>query len=711
MRPSLIVYIVLLVSLPGLSACNGSGGRSGPQDTIVVQDPETPDSTDDAGGSGPDQAPAAPADTTSSPSTPHNERPLFSGEFIWSAPENTAVPGLNIEVSDADGDPLTLTMSGDDAAFFTLNAAELRLETELVANHESPEDSDRNNEYVITLTANDGLSRTSQDYTLIITDEVDTILEERGAFVLTGSSVGDAVAAGTAVSAAGDADADNRDDVAFSLPGYSLPGNLTRDGRVLLMTANQALNLTEPVTDLARYAQQLLRFDGGDEDAAGSSLALLDVDRDDRNELLISSPLVDDAGRVDMISDDTITAGLAAGDAAGTVSLPDLPGTADPGSGLSMVSTAVEDARLGERIASAGDINGDGILDLLVCVPGTDRSGLQDVGRAYVVFGDALLAGGYGLLLDLNQAVTDKQAVLMNGLGQQDFEGFCSAGAAAGDVNGDGFDDLLVVAAADDDTHSRQRNVYLFSGLLLATARQESPVIDLLSELALSTRRTINFIPETAIASDGLSLGGGHDFNNDGFSDILIGDPLGNGSEGRAYLIYGASGFFLVSEPDIPLSTVSANGLGVEIRGDISLGDFAGQITQGRDMTGDNVTDVLITARPASGSSGLVYVLSGSALSDRSDLDITDCGRSVEGLVIRNAGDQAQGMVIAVAGDVDGDQRQEVLIGSPQSRSGSGLVYLISGELISDQIATAAESGEDAVLDLMGLFPELDVIP
>ena len=81
--------------------------------------------------------------------------------------------------------------------------------------------------------------------------------------MLTGSSVGDAVAAGTAVSAAGDADADNRDDVAFSLPGYSLPGNLTRDGRVLLMTANQALNLTEPVTDLARYAQQLLRDEGG----------------------------------------------------------------------------------------------------------------------------------------------------------------------------------------------------------------------------------------------------------------------------------------------------------------------------------------------------------------------------------------------------------------------------------------------------------------
>ena len=101
-------------------------------------------------------------------------------------------------------------------------------------------------------------------------------------------------------------------------------------------------------------------------------------------------------------------------------------------------------AYAGSSVASAGDVNGDGFDDLIVGVP-RGASGGAVTGEAYVVFGHG---GGFG---DVDLASLDpSQGFVLRGAAPYDYAG--SSVASAGDVNGDGFDDLIIGARyADDD--------------------------------------------------------------------------------------------------------------------------------------------------------------------------------------------------------------------------------------------------------------------
>ena len=92
-------------------------------------------------------------------------------------------------------------------------------------------------------------------------------------------------------------------------------------------------------------------------------------------------------------------------------------------------------------VAGAGDVNGDGIDDLIVGAP--SRSGRQLAGESYVVFGTDT---GFAASLDL-AALDGSNGFRLDGIDADDDSGFSVAGA--GDVNGDGFDDLIVGAPGD----------------------------------------------------------------------------------------------------------------------------------------------------------------------------------------------------------------------------------------------------------------------
>src|SRR6185295_8019115 len=91
----------------------------------------------------------------------------------------------------------------------------------------------------------------------------------------------------------------------------------------------------------------------------------------------------------------------------------------------------------------AGDINGDGLADLVVGADYGDPAASYEAGRSYVVFGRSASSA-----IDLSAVAAGIGGFVINGQGACDQSGYSVAGA--GDVNGDGLADLIVGARGSD---------------------------------------------------------------------------------------------------------------------------------------------------------------------------------------------------------------------------------------------------------------------
>ena len=129
---------------------------------------------------------------------------------------------------------------------------------------------------------------------------------------------------------------------------------------------------------------------------------------------------------------------------------------------------------LGRSVSSAGDINGDGIDDLIIAAPYADYTGNYSAeGAAYVVFGSA---GGFDATFDVSNLNTSNGFVIT---GIDDFDNLGRSVSSAGDINGDGIDDLIIGApfAEPDDSYSSQGIAYVVFGFtsldLIGTAEDD----------------------------------------------------------------------------------------------------------------------------------------------------------------------------------------------------------------------------------------------
>lgn len=178
----------------------------------------------------------------------------------------------------------------------------------------------------------------------------------------------------------------------------------------------------------------------------------------------------------------------------------------------------------GYAVAGAGDVNGDGFGDVLIGAPGAN----SNTGAAYVVFGHASAGAS---TIDLT-ALDGSDGFRLDGIAPGDFAG--SALAGAGDVNGDGFDDLIIGArGADPHGLVDAGQAYIVFGAPTFTASVD-----------LGTLTGANGVPlNGAAAGDtaGTSVAGGRDVNNDGFDDVFIGAPQTGDAKGDAYLVYGGN--------------------------------------------------------------------------------------------------------------------------------------------------------------------------
>ena len=317
--------------------------------------------------------------------------------------------------------------------------------------------------------------------------------------------------------------------------------------------------------------------------------------------------------------------------------------------------------KVGGRVAGAGDVNGDGYEDIVIGAVDWD-DGADTPGAAYVAYGPAP---------ELSADLEATDAVRLSGEAHGDDAGEGVAGL--GDINGDGYDDLIVGAPRNDVAGSSSGSAYVVYG----------PVAD---NLGLAAADGI-IRGYSAWGRLGHSVAGAGDVDGDGSPDILVGawyESISGSKEGAAYLFYGAvSGETSAVDADARITGESGQDyLGTEVAG---VGD----------MDGDGYDDVALGAYlddEAGDGAGATYVLSGPV---RGELPAASADVKLTG---ESANDQA-GTSIS-GGDIDGDGYSDLLVGAPGADQGggnSGSAYVLLGGALSGTLSLA-----DADAELIG---------
>lgn len=313
--------------------------------------------------------------------------------------------------------------------------------------------------------------------------------------------------------------------------------------------------------------------------------------------------------------------------------------------------------------SQAGDINGDGIDDFVISSLLADAKG-SDSGQVYVIFGDRR---GFGRNFNLS-SLNGRNGFIINGLRAGNRLGAVSN---AGDVNGDGIDDLALGALGASPRGASSGQSYIVFG----TRTGFSQTFDL-ARLNGRNGFSINGIRAGDSAANIKDAG---DVNGDGVDDVIIGaslaDPNGE-SSGQAYVVFGKRGSF---SPSLNLSSLNGrNGFiinGTQAQAPLSSFQSAG------DINADGIDDLIIGANQASSPngelSGQSYVIFGKRGRFAATLNPSELNGK-NGFVINGiAADNNAGRVNSL-GDVNGDGIDDVIIGAPGAGA-NGQSYVIYG--------------------------------
>lgn len=289
-------------------------------------------------------------------------------------------------------------------------------------------------------------------------------------------------------------------------------------------------------------------------------------------------------------------------------------------------------------------------------------------GGAYVAFGGPSLAGA-----DLSASVT------YTGAGVGHDAGYSVAGA--GDVNADGFDDVLIGSYFDDPDGWNWGAAYLILGGSGLTSG--------------SLATAITFSGEGVADEAGVSVAGGGDVDGDGFDDVLVAavhNADGGYAAGAAYLILGGS-------------TMASANLSSALEFTGAAGDGVGEVALLGDVDGDGFDDMGFHAEAYSGSgsfTGAVYLLAGGPCLGSATM--------ADGLMYTGESTyDAAGTSVSGAGDINGDGYADWLAGSYATISIDDgthpiALYIVLGSStpVSASFSTALKYTREATADYAG---------
>jgi hypothetical protein len=382
--------------------------------------------------------------------------------------------------------------------------------------------------------------------------------------------------------ASGDIDGDNHDDLIIGVPFGDSRDNNRQDAGEVYILWGQSRNDWEPELDLRSTPPNVMIQGARRGDRAGYSVAVDDVIGDSREDIIIGCPTADPEGRSNsgMVF---IVAGASRTTLGSTIDLSQSRSASRSARGTASVKMigVTPDDRSGFALAT-GDINGDDRADILIGARHAQYNGSRNnAGVTYVIYGKQTLPSKINFTMEADAYIY--------GANGGDNSGWA---LAAGDFNGDSFDDIIIGNPYADGPNNGQRDsgeVYIIYG---------SNSFPSSLDIAFDEYDIIVYA-DNAWDNFGYSVNLGNQ-NGDKYADLLIGSRRGDGEyndvgdSGETFLILGNTSSSFGTTID-PLSGSRTILYGIDV------GDHAGMNVQFCDFDNDLLEDIIISAPYADG--------------------------------------------------------------------------------------------------------------